>query len=98
MTAICVLRPSTKWEGFCLTKSHTRVISRRVVRVMLTVYAALHHVSMRCGALTGVCAVGVVFFVWDNSHDWYSNKTVTYDITLEQVRNRGHALLLLLLC
>ena len=29
---------------------------------------------------------GVVFFVWDNTHDWYSNKKVSYKIELHQVR------------
>jgi len=35
------------------------------------------------GSFTPRCE-GVVFFVWDNSHDWYSHKTVSYKIRLAQ--------------
>ena len=28
---------------------------------------------------------GVVFFVWDNTHDWYSNKNISYTIEMQQV-------------
>ena len=36
------------------------------------------------GVFTPRCE-GVVFFIWDNTHDWYSNKKVSYTIDLQQV-------------
>lgn len=29
---------------------------------------------------------GILFFIWDNSHDWLSNKKISYSIIVEQVR------------
>lgn len=43
----------------------------------------LSHEEAYGGSFTPRCE-GVVFFVWDNSHDWYSHKTVSYEIRLAQ--------------
>lgn len=45
----------------------------------------LSHENAYKGSFEPRCE-GVVFFVWDNTHDWYSNKKVTYCIELQQVR------------
>lgn len=41
------------------------------------------HIKPYTGEFTPRCE-GVVFFVWDNSHDWWSNKNISYVIELYQ--------------
>jgi len=41
------------------------------------------HIKSYSGEFIPRCE-GVIFFIWDNSHDWWSNKHISYTIELAQ--------------